>query len=206
MTEQMLSVPTPDGDMGAYVRRPDGDGPFPVVVYFHHGPGLDEGSKESMQLLADAGYYVVSPDRYHRDGPWLAFDPKVMRSGTPEGEQLSEKMMGVLMGTTDDMVESDLTALLAALEKEPAARKAPMGVHRLLHRRAVGAAHARQPSRHLRRRCRAASVVLRRPPTPTRRISSSTGYEGHALRGLRLGGSDAVGDAGQAVHRRDERR
>ena len=128
MTEQMLSVPTPDGDMGAYVRRPDGPGPFPVVVYFHHGPGLDEGSKESMQLLADAGYYVVSPDRYHRDGSWLAFDPKVMRSGTPEGDQLREKMMGVLMGTTDDMVERDLEALLAALEKEPAARKAPMGV------------------------------------------------------------------------------
>ena len=68
MTEEMLSVPTPDGEMGAYVRRPDGDGPFPVIVYFHHGPGLDEGSKESMQLLADAGYYVVSPDRYHREG------------------------------------------------------------------------------------------------------------------------------------------
>ena len=128
MTEQMLSVPTPDGDMGAYVRRPDGDGPFPVIVYFHHGPGLDEGSKESMQLLADAGYYVVSPDRYHREGPWLSFDPKVMRSGTPEGDKVREKMFGILMGTTDDMVERDLTALLAALEKEPAARKAPMGV------------------------------------------------------------------------------
>jgi carboxymethylenebutenolidase len=128
MAEQMLSVPTPDGDMGAYVRRPDGDGSFPVVVYFHHGPGLDEGSKESMQLLADAGYYVVSPDRYHREGPWLSFDPKVMRSGTPEGDKVREKMFGILMGTTDDMVESDLKALLSALEKEPAARKAPMGV------------------------------------------------------------------------------
>ena len=43
MTEQMLSIPTPDGEMGAYVRRPDGAGPFPVIVYFHHGPGLDAG-------------------------------------------------------------------------------------------------------------------------------------------------------------------
>ena len=128
MTEQMLSVPTPDGDMGAYVRRPDGDGPFPVIVYFHHGPGLDGGSKESMQLLADAGYYVVSPDRYHRDGEWLVFDPAQMRSGTPEGDKVREKMFGVLMATSDDMVESDLKALLAALESDPAARKAPMGV------------------------------------------------------------------------------
>src|SRR5262245_23447925 len=128
MTEEMLSVPTPDGDMGAYVRRPDGDGPFPVIVYFHHGPGLDTGSKESMQLLADAGYYVVSPDRYHREGPWLTFDPAVMRSGTPEGEALMKRMFGILLGTTDDMVESDLQALLVTLDAQPAARNGSMGV------------------------------------------------------------------------------
>ena len=128
MTEQMLSVPTPDGDMGAYVRRPDGDGPFPVIVYFHHGPGLDDGSKQSMQLLADAGYYVVSPDRYHREEPWLVFDIKTLRGGGPEGEKAMQRMFGILMATTDDMVETDLTALLAVLEREPTARKAPMGV------------------------------------------------------------------------------
>ena len=88
---------TKSNPMGAYVRRPDGAGPYPVIVYFHHGPGLDEGSKESMQLLADAGYYVVSPDRYHREAAWLCFDPKEMRSGTPEGDKLREKMFGVLM-------------------------------------------------------------------------------------------------------------
>jgi carboxymethylenebutenolidase len=128
MTEEMLSVPTPDGEMGAYVRRPDGDGPFPVIVYFHHGPGLDGGSKESMQRLANAGYYVVSPDRYHREGAWLTFDPKVMRSGTPEGDELRKRMFSILLGTTDDMVETDLEALLTALDGQPAARPAPMGV------------------------------------------------------------------------------
>ncbi len=128
MTDQMLSIKTPDGDMGAFVRRPDGDGPFPVIVYFHHGPGLDDGSKASMKMLTDAGYYVVSPDRYHREGPWLTFDPAQMRAGTPEADKLREKMFGILMGTTDDMVESDLKALLAVLDKEPTARKAPMGV------------------------------------------------------------------------------
>jgi carboxymethylenebutenolidase len=128
MTDEMLSVPTPDGDMGAFVRRPDGDGPFPVIVYFHHGPGLDDGARASMQRLADAGYFVVSPDRYHRNGPWLTFDGKVMRSGTPEGDALRQRMFEILLGTTDEMVESDLRALLVALEAQPAARQAPMGV------------------------------------------------------------------------------
>jgi carboxymethylenebutenolidase len=128
MPEEMLSIPTPDGAMGAYVRRPEGDGPCPVIVYFHHGPGLDAGSKESMQRLANAGYYVVSPDRYHREGAWLTFDPAVMRSGTPEGDALRKRMFSILTETSDDMVESDLKALLAALDNESAARAAPMGV------------------------------------------------------------------------------
>jgi carboxymethylenebutenolidase len=127
MTEELLSVPTPDGEMGACVRRPDGDGPFPVIVYFHHGPGLDAGSKQSMQLLADAGYYVVSPDRYHRDGSWLTFDARLMRSGTPEGDELRKRMFSLLVATTDDKIESDVQALLAALEHEPAARGGAMG-------------------------------------------------------------------------------
>src|SRR5204862_2235381 len=84
--------------------------------------------KESMQRLADAGYYVVSPDRYHREGAWLTFDPAVMRSGTPEGDKLREHMFSILLGTTDDMVERDLTALVAALDAEPAARSGRMGV------------------------------------------------------------------------------
>ena len=29
--------------MGVHIVRADGDGPFPVIVFFHHGPGLDEG-------------------------------------------------------------------------------------------------------------------------------------------------------------------
>lgn len=128
MIDQMLSVPTPDGEMGAFVRRPDGDGPFPVIVYFHHGPGLDEGSKESMGFLADAGYYVVSHDRYHREEPWLVADIAKLRAAGPEAEAAQKKFFGILMGTTDDMVDRDLMALLTVVDKDPAARKAPMGV------------------------------------------------------------------------------
>jgi len=45
-----LTVSTPDGAMGIHVVRPSGGGPFPVILFFHHGPGLDDGSKEAMQL------------------------------------------------------------------------------------------------------------------------------------------------------------
>lgn len=105
--------------MGVHVVRPDGDGPFPVIVFFHHGPGLDEGSKRAMALIAEWGCYVVSHDRYHRAEPWYT-----MRS-TDQDEMA--KMFGLVLGTSEDQVAADLDALLAWLPSDPAARRGAMG-------------------------------------------------------------------------------
>ena len=120
---ETLTIPSADGDMGVHVVRPDGVGPFPVIVYFHHGPGLDAGSKESMQLLADAGHYVISHDRYHRERPWYSMTPD-MRSD----QEAMSRFWAVLMGTTEDMVDRDIAAVLDHLAADPAANDgAPMG-------------------------------------------------------------------------------
>jgi carboxymethylenebutenolidase len=121
MIEQTETLATEDGPMGVHVVRPDGDGPFPVIVYFHHGPGLDHGSKASMARIAGAGYYVISHDRYHRDQPWL-----VVERGKTDDKTM-ERFWEILMGTTDEMVATDLDAVLAFVDGDPAAREAPMG-------------------------------------------------------------------------------
>jgi carboxymethylenebutenolidase len=119
---ETLTLNTPDGDMGIHIVRPDGDGPFPVIVFFHHGPGLDDPSKQTMELLADAGYYVASHDRYHREGPWYSMTPE-MRSD----QEAMQRFWGVLMGTTEDMVLRDLEAVFAHLDGDAAARGGAMG-------------------------------------------------------------------------------
>jgi carboxymethylenebutenolidase len=119
MISQTEELVTRDGPMGIHVVRPDGDGPFPVVVFFHHGPGLDDGSKESMGWIADWGYYVVSHDRYHRERPWMTRDNMTEEEG--------KRFFDILLGTTDDAVDSDLEAVLGYLEGNPLAREAPMG-------------------------------------------------------------------------------
>ena len=115
---ETLTRQTPDGEMGIHVVRPDGDGPFPVLVFFHHGPGLDGPSKRAMQLLADAGdgYYVVSHDRYHREGPWYTLSPE-MRAD----KDAMKAFWGVLMGTTEEMVDRDLAAVFEHIADDPAA-------------------------------------------------------------------------------------
>jgi carboxymethylenebutenolidase len=120
MVEQTETLATEDGPMGVHIVRPDGDGPFPVVVYFHHGPGLDAGSKQSMGWIAEAGYYVISHDRYHREEPWFHLTDR-------NDEGAMQRFWGVLMGTTDAMVATDLAAVLAHVDGDPAAREAPMG-------------------------------------------------------------------------------
>jgi carboxymethylenebutenolidase len=110
-----------------HVQRPDGDGPFPVVLFFHHGPGFDDGSKELCQMIADRGYYVAAIDRYHRFEPWPAFDMQKVRDPNPDNPDRA-RMMEMLFGTTDDLVEEDVSALLAELAADPTARSdGPMG-------------------------------------------------------------------------------
>src|SRR4051812_31417861 len=121
MQTRTEEITTPSGPMGIHVVRPDGEGPFPVIVFFHHGPGLDPGSKEAMARIAGWGYYVVTHDRYHRAEPWWVLD----RSTATEADQ--KRFFEIFVGTTDAMVAADLEALLAHVDDDPAARDAPMG-------------------------------------------------------------------------------
>ena len=119
MHTQTETIDTPSGPMGVHVVRPDGDGPFPVVVFFHHGPGLEQGSKDTMERIADWGYYVVTHDRYHRDTKWY-----VMGERTDEEIQ---KMFSLIMNTGEELVSADLEALLVWVASDPAARGGAMG-------------------------------------------------------------------------------
>lgn len=118
MQTRTETIETSSGPMGVHVVRPDGSGPFPVVVFFHHGPGLDEGSKQTMARIAEWGYYVVSHDRYHRAQPWYL--PANM-----EADEI-KKMMGLVMGTDESQVAEDLDAVLGWLPSDPAARSGGM--------------------------------------------------------------------------------
>jgi carboxymethylenebutenolidase len=120
------TITTEDGDMGIVVSHPDGDGPFPVVLFFHHGPGLDDGSKQAITTISDAGYYVVAPDRYWRHGSFLSFDMRAVRS--PDADPAAAaQFQAAFFGTTDDLVASDVDAIVKYLAGESAARGAPMG-------------------------------------------------------------------------------
>ncbi len=125
MIEEMRTVGTDDGAMGVFVVRPDttpdGDAARPGIVSFHHGPGLDEGSKEAMRRIASWGFVVASHDRYHRDGKWLQL---AMRS---EDEAERRRSFEVFLAATDERVAADLEAVIGLLDADPGVAQGPMG-------------------------------------------------------------------------------
>ena len=119
-------IDTPDGQCGVRVRRPSAQGRYPLVLMFHHGPGLDEGTLDAMGIFARAGYFVVSSDRYYREGPWITFDTAELMSGGPDSEVMG-RFFGLLSRTTDEMVARDVEAVLDRATRDPAAREGKLG-------------------------------------------------------------------------------
>jgi carboxymethylenebutenolidase len=125
MIETTRPVTTPDGEMTVVVARPDGEGPFPVVVLFCHGPGLDAGTRTVMGRIAAEGYLVAAPDRYYRHGQLLSVDTAKIRAN-PDSDE-AKRFHEIFLSVTDEMVLADLDALLADLDADPAARPGRYG-------------------------------------------------------------------------------
>lgn len=51
-------------DVYAYVAKPQGEGPFPVIIMIHEFYGINESIISKADLLAEEGYYVVAPDTF----------------------------------------------------------------------------------------------------------------------------------------------
>jgi carboxymethylenebutenolidase len=126
MVEDVISVPSPEGDISVITARPDDDGPHPVVVMFHDGPGVRSSTYEVIRRIAGAGYYVVAPDRYHRHGRFVHFEPSEMFAPGAD-PALRDQFRALLMASTEDKVAADLDAVLAHLATDPTAQQGQMG-------------------------------------------------------------------------------
>ena len=67
LSQGEVSFPAPDGfQLPAFVARPDGDGPFPVVIVVSEIFGVHEYIRDICRRLAKAGYAVVAPAFFNR--------------------------------------------------------------------------------------------------------------------------------------------
>ncbi|MCP1471801.1 carboxymethylenebutenolidase [Sphingobium sp. OAS761] len=67
--EESVTIAASDGfAMPAFVARPQGDAPAPVIVVVHEIFGVHEWIRDMCRRFAKAGYYAIAPDLFARHG------------------------------------------------------------------------------------------------------------------------------------------
>ncbi len=89
-------------EVRAYVAKPEGAGPFPVVIMIHEFFGLNESIVGKAEGLAAEGYLVVAPDTFR--GSTTSWIPRAIY-------QVST--------TKPEQVNADLDTVYAWLENQP---------------------------------------------------------------------------------------
>jgi carboxymethylenebutenolidase len=122
MPDRHETVSTADGTMDVFITRPDGAGPFPIVVQLMDGLGMREELHGHARRVAGWGYCVVSPDLFYRQGLKGPLD-----FGNPDSR---DRIMSAIGGLTAQLAKADVEAALALAEgDQEVQRGGKIGLH-----------------------------------------------------------------------------
>ncbi|GLY50034.1 dienelactone hydrolase family protein [Lentzea sp. NBRC 102530] len=154
-----VDVTTADGIADAYLARPDGDGPFPAVLFYMDAFGLRPHLTAMADRLAAAGYVVLVPNVFYRAGRTPLFDlPDFIDQASRPA--LFEKIIPVMQSLTPAGLMSDAGAYLRYLADLPFTTDGPVGVTGY---------------------CMGAGVALRTAATYPDRVAAAAGFHGANL-------------------------
>ncbi len=120
MQEHHFDVTTDDGEMPTWVMRPDGDGPYPVVLFLMDAPGMRQELRDMAMRLATSGYYVMTSQLYYRTvREYCLFED-------PEGGR--DRMYELMNALPNDLVDADAAAMLRHARSDAAADETNVGV------------------------------------------------------------------------------
>ncbi len=115
MDEKHIEVEAEGGRIPVLEVLPDGEGPWPLVVFYMDAFGPRPALTGMAERLAGAGYAVVQPDLYWRSAPYEPFDPTKAFNDPEERERL----MGLLHSVTPAQVASDTLAVVDEVASDP---------------------------------------------------------------------------------------
>ena len=101
LTTETVSYRAPDGfDLPAYVARPEGDGPFPVVIVVSEIFGVHDYIRDVCRRLAKQGYAAIAPAFFVRveDPAPLSDMQRIMQIVSAAGY---DQVMGDISATLD---------------------------------------------------------------------------------------------------------
>src|SRR3712207_5171621 len=122
-----LDVPTPDGVADAYLVRPDGDGPFPGVLFYPDAFGLRPRIEEMAERIAARGYVVLAPNLLYRGGRSPQFDLAELSDPERRGAVFG-KVMPFVGALDDAAISADAGAYLDFFEARDGVAPGPVVV------------------------------------------------------------------------------
>ncbi|MFJ2158673.1 dienelactone hydrolase family protein [Streptomyces sp. NPDC087856] len=122
-----VDIPTEDGIADAYLVHPGDERPRPAVLLYQDAFGLRPHLKSMADRLAEAGYTVLVPNVFYRNGraPVVKLPEFIDPHERPE---IFEKVGPLLMGLTPDLVERDAGAYLQWLAESPLVADGPVAI------------------------------------------------------------------------------
>lgn len=112
VSHEEISIRTNDGDCPAHVFTPEGDGPWPAVIFYMDAFAIRPALLAMASRVAEGGHVVLLPDLFYRAGRYEPLDAEaIFASGDVMGA------IGPLMGSTDNRrAAQDTAAFLAYLD------------------------------------------------------------------------------------------
>jgi carboxymethylenebutenolidase len=122
MRERQIDVETKAGRMSTFICHPERGGPHPVILFYMDAPAIREELRDMARRLGTAGYYVMLPNLYYREGV-MELGPIPADPESPE----RKRVMALMETLSIAKIMDDTDALIAFAAKDLAAAKGPMG-------------------------------------------------------------------------------
>ena len=122
MPHEQITIRTADGDCPTYVMSPNGNGPWPAILFYGDAGGIRPAMVQMAKRLSAAGYVVLLPDLFYRFGSYGPLVPKEVFAGDVGA------ILGPLMATTGvDKASQDTSAFLDYLSTREGAAGTKFG-------------------------------------------------------------------------------
>lgn len=105
LVTETVQISPPDTQIPAYLARPAGAGPYPVVIVVSEIFGVHEYIRDVCRRLAQLGYVAMAPDFF-------------ARAGDPSGMSDYAEIRKIVATATDEQVMGDLSAAMAFLKAQ----------------------------------------------------------------------------------------
>jgi carboxymethylenebutenolidase len=122
MHERTVDIQTKDGRMTTFICHPERGGPHPIILFYMDAPAIREELRDMARRFGTAGYYVMLPNLYYREGV-MELGPLPMDPEAPE----RKRMFALMESLTIAKIMDDTDAMLAFAANDTAAAKGKIG-------------------------------------------------------------------------------